>query len=127
MLKGRVFLRVYLALFLFSGIEAVGKNIFLKVLLNERVSPVVEHGLVDAKALFHIKRCNWAKLSELYPYSTSRVLPACTYAMFWKILSMFFFKTQMLSELRLLPAMKALLAIGARTYTSRQRCISGRG
>ena len=58
MLNGRVFLRVYLALLLISGIEAVGNNIFLKVLLDESVSPVVEHVLVDAKALFHVNRCN---------------------------------------------------------------------
>ena len=62
MLKSRGFLRVYLALLLFSGIEADGNNNFLKVLLNESVPPVVEHVLVDAKALLHVKRCNLAVL-----------------------------------------------------------------
>ena len=42
----------------------------------------------------------------------SGVLPTCTLAMFWKILNvLFFFKTQMLSELRLLPAEEGLLAV----------------
>ena len=62
MLKGRGFLRVYFALLLLSGIEADGNNIFLKVLLNESVPPVVEHSLVDAKTLLHVKRCNLAVL-----------------------------------------------------------------
>ena len=53
---------MYLALLLFSGIEAVGNNNFLKVLLDESVPPVVEHVLVDAKALLHVKRCNLAVL-----------------------------------------------------------------
>ena len=45
MLKGRGFLRVFLALLLLSGIEPVGKDSFLKVLLGEDVSPEVQHML----------------------------------------------------------------------------------
>ena len=55
MLKGKGFLRVFLAFLLLSGIEAASKDNFLKVLLDEGVSPVVQHMLVDAKAPFHVK------------------------------------------------------------------------
>ena len=62
MLKGKGFLRVFLAFLLLSGIEAVIKDNFLKVLLDEGVSPVVQHMLVDAKAPFHVNRWNRAVL-----------------------------------------------------------------
>ena len=55
MLKGRAFLRVFLALLLLSGIEAVGNNNFIKVLICESVPPVAEHVLQDAKAQFDVK------------------------------------------------------------------------
>ena len=57
MLKGRGFLRVFLALFLLSGIDTEGNNNFLKVLLGECVPPVVENLLVHAKAPFNAKQC----------------------------------------------------------------------
>ena len=55
MLKGRAFLRVFLALLLLSGIEAVGNNNFIKVLICESVPPVLLLVLVNAKDPFHIK------------------------------------------------------------------------
>ena len=55
MLKARGFLRVFLALLLISGVEAVGNNNSLKVLICQSVPPVVLQVLVKAKASFHVK------------------------------------------------------------------------
>ena len=54
-----------LALLLLSGIETVGKDNFLKVLLGKGVFPVVQHMLVDAKAPFHANPCTVLEFVEV--------------------------------------------------------------
>ena len=65
MLKGKGFLKAFLAFLLLSGVEAVSKDNFLKVLLDEGVFPVVQHMLVDAKAPFHANPCTVLEFVEV--------------------------------------------------------------